>query len=45
MERVIGQLKSFKILQQILTIIHVDLIDKVLVVVSTIMNLNQSDVN
>ena len=45
MERVIGQLKKFKILQHTFPISHVDLIDKIMVVVSGIVNLNQSVVN
>eukprot|EP00112_Aurelia_sp_Birch-Aquarium-sp1_P012053 Seg253.27 transcript_id=Seg253.27/GoldUCD/mRNA.D3Y31 product="THAP domain-containing protein 4" protein_id=Seg253.27/GoldUCD/D3Y31 len=44
-ERVIGQLKKFRILQSTIPISQVDLIDNVMVVISAIVNLNRSIVN
>jgi len=44
-ERVIGQLKKFKMLQSTLPISHIDLINDIMVVVSAIVNLNSSVVN
>ena len=44
-ERVIGQLKKLKILQQTLPIVRADLLDKVMVVVSVTVNANRSGLN
>ena len=41
-ERVIGQLKKFRILQTAIPITQVDLIDSILITVSSIVNLNKS---
>ena len=42
MERVIGQLKKFRILQATVPISQVDLLDHVMIVISALVNLNKS---
>ena len=44
-KRVIGQLKTFKLLQSTLPISHIDLSNDIMVVVTAIVNLNNSVVN